>query len=74
VIYCVELADVVAHLERQGFTEHFTSLEGRRLFVRGDDPIYLHPNHEGHCPEIHVNGQFEASGLVPPEWSVFWCD
>ena len=75
MIHCVRFVDVVAFLERGGFAEAgrteasciFRHPDGRQVIVR-------RPNVDGHVPEILVDDAFDAAGLPPPRWDVFWCD
>ena len=69
MIYCIRFEDVVAHLQL-GFRPAAATSESRifrRLSIRG-------PNVDGDVPEILVNDAFDAAGLQPPAWDVFWCD
>lgn len=74
MIYWVRFEDVSAHLEELGFTLVGTTEESR-TFVRSDRRISVRaPNVDGDLPEIFVNDAFDAAGLDPPCWNVFWCD
>lgn len=74
MIYCVRYEDVVTHLDSIGFRQTNQTAEGR-TFRRGIDRLSLRgPNQDGHVPEILVNDAFDAAGLTPPAWDVFWCD
>lgn len=75
MIYCIRFADVVADLAVRDYVEIdrsdiaviFQNSSARRLYIRP-------PNQDGHVPEILVNDAFDAAGLIPPAWDVFWCD
>ena len=74
MIYCVRDEDVVAYILAEGFRQIGGSAEGR-AFVKEDLRLSVRaPNQDGHIPEILVNDAFDAAGLVPPTWDVFWCD
>ena len=74
MIYCVRDADILAHLETAGFTQIGETPEGR-AFMRGSEALTIRlPNLDGNIPEILVNDAFDAAGLTPPKWDVFWRD
>ncbi|MGL4729305.1 MAG: hypothetical protein ACRCWO_11170 [Bosea sp. (in: a-proteobacteria)] len=68
-------AEIAADLEKRGFFQADSEVERHWLFIRGQDFIFIRmPNTSGNIPEIHINNAYEAAGLVPPKWNVFWCD
>ena len=75
MIYCIRFDDVLSELEASGYTEAERT-EATRIFVRRDGGriLFRVPNQDGHLPEILVNSAFDAAGLIPPKWDVFWCD
>lgn len=74
MIYCIRFEDVVAHLEQLGFRPAEATSESR-IFRRSGERLSIRgPNVNGDVPEILVNDAFDAAGLQPPAWDVFWCD
>lgn len=74
MIYCVTYEQVEGHLLSIGFSEIDRGdltidfeREGELLVLRA-------PNVNGHVPEVLVNDAFDAAGIAPPQWDVFWCD
>lgn len=75
MIYCVRFSEVVARLTERGFRE-VGRTETSILFGHPDgDRVVIHaPNLDGNIPEALVDDAFDSAGLIPPSWSVFWCD
>lgn len=75
MIYCIKFSDVEEHLNRLGFapsgrteaTVRFRAPSGTLITLRA-------PNIHGDVPEVLINDAFDAAGLAPPSWVVFWCD
>ena len=74
MIYCVRYADVARHLERTGFRRIGSTEESEAYLRDGVLLVVRKPNVNGDIPEALVNGAFDAAGLSPPTWDVFWCD
>ncbi len=76
MIYCVAFSEVELHLGGLGF-RRVGQTEGTVRF-RADRPDRLitvrAPNVNGDVPEALINDAFDAAGLIPPTWNVFWCD
>ena len=53
--------------DRTGSTIAFERPGSARLLLRM-------PNTDVNIPEILVHDAFDAAGLSPPKWDVFWCD
>lgn len=75
MIYCVRFLDVVSELAKLGFRD-VGRTEASVIFARPDGrrAVIHAPNADGNLPEALVNDAFDAAGLIPPSWSVFWCD
>ncbi len=74
MIHCVRFAEIESHLERLGFAL-VRRVGQNRYYAHGTRVFTIRePNVDGNLPEIIANGAFDAAGLRPPDWRVFWCD
>lgn len=75
MIYCVDFAEVVAHLRQRGFRV-VSQTPATFIFFDGDSYLSLRkPNVNGHTPENLMLAAFDAAGLDPPgDITVFYCD
>lgn len=75
MIYCVRFDEIDRHLTSAGFREigrgsafrSYQGPDGRTFIIRP-------PNVHGYLPEAIVDVAFDAAGLEPPKWSLFWGD
>lgn len=73
--YCVRFREVAEALASVSYRD-VDRIEGVVIFEHPQGRrLYLHaPNENGDIPEMLVNDAFDAAGLDPPAWNVFWCD
>ena len=75
MIYCVRFSEVAGTLRQRGYVEVDRSDIAVVFENNSAHRVSIHPqNRDGHLPEILVNDAFDAAGLEPPAWDVFWCD
>ena len=72
---CVRFPEVVEALRDRGFVEAarteatviFRDVVGTRILLHA-------PNRTVTYQRTSSNDAFDAAGLAPPDWAVFWCD